>query len=95
MTGGHERQDPLGEAVETVPALVVGGGVGGLNAARTLTELGVPALLLEARARCGGLVFGAKLGDSSRPPGVNTRNWRFFISSTAIWASLRIRPVFP
>ncbi len=63
MSGGQERQDPLGDPVETVPALVVGGGVGGLNAARTLTELGVPALLLEARARCGGLVFGAKLGE--------------------------------
>ncbi len=38
MSGGHERQDPLGEAAETVPALVVGGGVGGLNAHTNKTD---------------------------------------------------------
>lgn len=45
-----------------VPAIVLGGGLAGLNAARTLARAGIPPLLVEARRRVGGLVFGDDLG---------------------------------
>jgi protoporphyrinogen/coproporphyrinogen III oxidase len=45
-----------------VPALVIGGGLAGLNAARELAKAGVQPLLIEARRRVGGLVFGDDLG---------------------------------
>lgn len=48
--------------VEDLPAVVVGGGLAGLVAARELAKAGVPPLLLEARRRVGGLVFGDDLG---------------------------------
>ncbi len=46
----------------TAPAVVVGGGIGGLNAARTLARRGLAPVLLEARGGCGGLIFGAPIG---------------------------------
>ena len=45
-----------------VDAIVIGGGIGGLQAAHTFAKLGLAPLLLEARGRCGGLVFGAPIG---------------------------------
>jgi len=48
--------------ITDVPALVIGGGLAGLNAARELAKAGVPPLLIEARRRVGGLVFGDDLG---------------------------------
>lgn len=45
-----------------VPSVVVGGGIGGLQAAHTLAGAGLEPLLLEARGTCGGLVFGAPIG---------------------------------
>ena len=47
---------------ETVDAVVAGGGAGGLNAAYQLTKLGVTPMVLEARGRAGGVVFGDDLG---------------------------------
>lgn len=44
-------------------ALVIGGGVAGLNAAYQLAKRGVRPLLIEARSRVGGLVFGRRVGD--------------------------------
>lgn len=44
------------------PAVVVGGGVGGLNAAFRLAQLGLSPTLLEARGGVGGLVFSAPIG---------------------------------
>ncbi len=48
--------------VTDLPALVIGGGVAGLNAARELAKAGIPPLVIEARRRVGGLVFGDDLG---------------------------------
>lgn len=45
-----------------VPAVVVGGGIGGLAAGYRLATLGVPPVVLESRSRVGGLVFGARVG---------------------------------
>lgn len=45
-------------------AIVIGGGVGGLNAACQLAELGHRPVVVEARGRCGGLVVGAPLAGS-------------------------------
>lgn len=45
-----------------VPSVVVGGGIGGLQAALTLAKEGHAPLLLESRGTCGGLVFGAPIG---------------------------------
>lgn len=45
-----------------VPSVVVGGGIGGLQAAHILAKSGLEPLLLEARGTCGGLVFGAPIG---------------------------------
>lgn len=44
-------------------AIVVGGGVAGLNAAHRLAAHGVRPLVVEARGQVGGLVFGRKVGD--------------------------------
>jgi monoamine oxidase len=41
----------------TVDALVIGGGMAGLTAARRLTEAGLSIILLEARDRLGGRVY--------------------------------------
>lgn len=43
-------------------AIVVGGGIGGLQAAHTLAKAGLAPLLIEARGTTGGLVFGAPIG---------------------------------
>ncbi|QIK72775.1 NAD(P)-binding protein [Propioniciclava coleopterorum] len=43
-------------------AIVVGGGVGGLQAAHTFARAGLAPLLLESRGTPGGLVFGAPVG---------------------------------
>lgn len=43
-------------------AIVVGGGIGGLQAAHTFAKAGLSPLLLEARGTAGGLVFGAPIG---------------------------------
>lgn len=40
-------------------AIVIGGGIGGLNAAYQLAKRGLRPLLVESRSRCGGLVVGA------------------------------------
>lgn len=48
--------------VDELPAIVLGGGLAGLVAARELAKAGVPATLIEARRRVGGLVFGDDLG---------------------------------
>lgn len=40
-------------------AVVIGGGIGGLNAAYQLARQGVRPLLVESRGTCGGLVVGA------------------------------------
>ncbi|MBK8462311.1 MAG: FAD-dependent oxidoreductase [Nigerium sp.] len=45
-----------------VESIVIGGGIGGLQAAHTFAKLGLAPLLLEARGTCGGLVFGAPIG---------------------------------
>ena len=45
-----------------VSSVVVGGGIGGLQAAHTLAKLGLEPLLLESRGSCGGLIFGAPIG---------------------------------
>lgn len=45
-----------------VPAIVIGGGIGGLQAALAFTKEGLSPTLLEARGTCGGLVFGAPIG---------------------------------
>lgn len=45
-------------------AIVVGGGVAGLNAAYQLGKRGVTPLVVEARSRVGGLVFGRRVGDA-------------------------------
>ena len=45
-----------------VASVVIGGGIGGLQAAHTLAKLGLSPLLLEARGSCGGLIFGAPIG---------------------------------
>ncbi|MFT3875860.1 MAG: FAD-dependent oxidoreductase [Propioniciclava sp.] len=45
-----------------VESLVIGGGIGGLQAAHTLAKLGLSPLLLEPRGSCGGLIFGAPIG---------------------------------
>lgn len=49
-------------AATDVDAIVVGGGIAGLNAARVLAERGLAPMVLEARGRPGGLVFGDDLG---------------------------------
>lgn len=49
-------------AIKHCPAVVVGGGIGGLQAAHTLAKLGLSPLLLESRGTCGGLIFGAPIG---------------------------------
>lgn len=46
----------------SAPAVVVGGGIGGLTAAYAFAREGVAPLLLESRGTCGGLVFGAPVG---------------------------------
>lgn len=43
-------------------AIVVGGGIAGLQAAHTLAKAGLAPLLLESRGTPGGLVFGAPVG---------------------------------
>lgn len=43
-------------------AIVVGGGVAGLQAAHTFARAGLAPLLLESRGTPGGLVFGAPIG---------------------------------
>ncbi len=43
-------------------AIVVGGGIAGLQAAHTLARAGLAPLLLESRGTPGGLVFGAPIG---------------------------------
>ena len=45
-----------------VPSIVLGGGIGGLQAAHVLAKAGLAPLLLESRGTCGGLVFGAPIG---------------------------------
>ncbi|WP_040162080.1 protoporphyrinogen/coproporphyrinogen oxidase [Nigerium massiliense] len=45
-----------------VDALVVGGGMAGLAAADRLAQRGLKPMLLEARGRTGGLVFGGDVG---------------------------------
>ncbi len=45
-----------------VDSVVIGGGIGGLQAAHTFAKLGLAPLLLESRGSCGGLVFGAPIG---------------------------------
>ena len=45
-----------------LPSIVVGGGIGGLQAAHVLAKAGHAPLLLESRGTCGGLVFGAPIG---------------------------------
>ena len=52
----------LSRATQHVPAVVVGGGIGGLQAAHTFAKLGLAPLLLESRGTCGGLIFGAPIG---------------------------------
>ena len=52
----------MSDDVEELPAIVLGGGLAGLVAARELAKAGVPPLLIEARRRVGGLVFGDDLG---------------------------------
>lgn len=42
-------------------AVVIGGGIGGLNAAYQLVKRGLRPVVLEARGRCGGLIVGAPL----------------------------------
>lgn len=49
-------------AIKHCPSVVVGGGIGGLQAAHTLAKLGLSPLLLESRGTCGGLIFGAPIG---------------------------------
>ncbi len=44
------------------PVVVLGAGCAGLAAARRLRELGVPAIIVEAEDRVGGLAGGVKLG---------------------------------
>lgn len=48
--------------VPTVPSVVLGGGLAGLNAARELARAGLTPLIVEPRRRVGGLVFGDDLG---------------------------------
>lgn len=43
-------------------AIVIGGGIGGLQAAYTFSKAGLAPLLLESRGTTGGLVFGAPVG---------------------------------
>ena len=43
-------------------AIVIGGGIGGLQAAHTFARAGLAPLLLESRGTPGGLVFGAPVG---------------------------------
>lgn len=44
-------------------AVVIGGGIGGLNAAYQLAKAGLKPILIEARSKCGGLIAGARLAD--------------------------------
>lgn len=48
--------------IETLDAVVVGGGVAGLVAAYRLSQNGLAVTVFEARGRPGGLVFGDDLG---------------------------------
>ncbi|HYI56881.1 MAG TPA: protoporphyrinogen oxidase [Microlunatus sp.] len=48
--------------VERVEAVVVGGGIAGLAAARELSMAGLPVLLLEGSSRLGGKIAGVRLG---------------------------------
>lgn len=57
MTGADASPGPDADAI------VLGGGLAGLVAAYELAKQGLRPLVVEARSRCGGLVFGHKLGD--------------------------------
>ncbi len=52
----------MSDDVDELPAIVLGGGLAGLVAARELAKAGVAATVIEARRRVGGLVFGDDLG---------------------------------
>ncbi|MFE7408710.1 protoporphyrinogen/coproporphyrinogen oxidase [Isoptericola sp. NPDC057559] len=64
--GSPDAATPPARAAEHVDAVVVGGGIGGLVAARTLVQRGLQVVLLEASDRVGGPVRGGAFGSVPR-----------------------------
>lgn len=60
---------PARDASVSVDVVVVGGGLSGLTAARDLVAAGRSVLVLEARERPGGRVYGMPLGDGTTSEG--------------------------
>ena len=60
--GSPDAATPPARAAEQVDAVVVGGGIGGLVAARTLVQRGLQVVVLEASDRVGGPVRGGAFG---------------------------------
>ena len=52
-----EREEVDGEVDEEVDVVVVGGGAGGIGAARKLTQSGLKTIILEAQQRIGGRIY--------------------------------------
>ena len=75
-------------------AIVLGGGVGGLNAAYQLAKRGVAPLLIEARSRVGGLLFGRKVGEAWVDLGAESYAKRSRYT-TALCAELGLRTLDP
>lgn len=85
--GGQVNSRPL----QTVAAgagkfdvIVVGGGLGGLTAARELSGRGLSVALYEARNRLGGRAFTSKLGDYQVELGGKVIHW----SEQHMWAEV-------
>jgi monoamine oxidase len=67
-TANPAAADPGDPTVE-VDVVIIGGGLSGLTAARDLIAAGKSVLVLEARDRVGGRVYGLPLGDGTTSEG--------------------------
>ncbi|MFI0349663.1 flavin monoamine oxidase family protein [Actinomadura sp. 9N407] len=63
------RTEPAGNASVSADVVVIGAGLSGLTAARDLIAAGRSVIVLEARERPGGRVYGLPLGDGTTSEG--------------------------
>src|SRR5688572_30510812 len=69
LTTGSTPATASADTLAEADVVIVGGGLAGLTAARDLVDGGWSVILLEARDRPGGRVYGLPLGDGSTSEG--------------------------